>query len=76
MVIWSANFRNMIGPEDCIAMCGLEPEEVAAICEHEHICEAQAAALASYLLHQAHGAECIRTIIIEDMYEALATMEK
>ena len=60
----------MIGPEDCIAMCGLEPEEVAAICEHEHICEAQAAALASYLLHQAHGAERIRTMIIEDMYEA------
>ena len=57
----------MIGPEDCIAMCGLEPEEVAAICEHEHICEAEAAALASYLLHQAHGAERIRTMIIEDI---------
>ena len=27
----------MIGLEDCIAMCGLEPDEVAAICEHEHI---------------------------------------
>ena len=60
----------MIGPEDCIAMCGLEPEEVAAICEHEHICEAQAAALASYLLHQAHGVERIRTMIIEDIHEA------
>ena len=60
----------MIGPEDCIAMCGLEPEEVAAICEHEHICEAQAAALASYLLHQAYGAERIRTMIIDDIHEA------
>ena len=60
----------MIGPGDCIAMCGLESEEVAAICEHEHICEAQAAALASYLLHQAHGAERIRTMIIEDIDEA------
>ena len=38
----------MIGPEDCIAMCGLEPEQMAAICEHEHICETQAAALGSY----------------------------
>lgn len=24
----------MIGLEDCIAMCGLEPEELAAICQH------------------------------------------
>jgi len=60
----------MIGLEDCIAMCGLEPEEVAAICEHEQICEVQAAALASYLLHQAQGAECIRRMIIEDIDEA------
>ena len=51
-------------------MCGLEPEEVAAICEHEHICEAQAAALGSYLLHQAHGAERIGTMIVEDIHEA------
>jgi hypothetical protein len=51
-------------------MSGLEPEEVAAICEHEHICEAQAAALASYLLHQEHGAERIRTMIVEDIHEA------
>ena len=42
----------MIGQDDCIAMCGLEPEEVVAICEHEQICEVQAAALASYLLHR------------------------
>ena len=60
----------MIGLEDCIAMCGLEPEEVAAICEHEQICEVPAAALASYLLHQAHGSERIRTMIIEDIDEA------
>ena len=51
-------------------MCGLEPEEVAAICEHEQICEVQAAALASYLLHQAQGAGRIGTMIIEDIHEA------
>ncbi|MEZ5890250.1 MAG: hypothetical protein R3D52_08265 [Xanthobacteraceae bacterium] len=61
----------MISLEDCIAMCGLEPDEVAAICEHEHIGEVPAAALASYLLHQAHGAERIRTMIIEDINEAV-----
>jgi hypothetical protein len=60
----------MIGLDDCIALCGLEPEEVAAICEHQQICEVQAAALASYLLHQAHGAERIGTMIIEDIDEA------
>jgi hypothetical protein len=60
----------MIGLEDCIAMCGLEPEEVAAICEHEQICEVQAAALASYLLHQAQGRERIRAMIVEDIHEA------
>ena len=61
----------MIGLEDCIAMYGLDPEEVAAICEHEHMGEVPAAALASYLLHQAHGAERIRTMIIEDIHQAL-----
>jgi aryl-alcohol dehydrogenase-like predicted oxidoreductase len=61
----------MIGLEDCIAMCGLEPDEVAAICEHEHIGAVPASALASYLLHQAHGSERIRTMIIEDIHEAL-----
>ena len=60
----------MIGPEDCIAMCGLEPDEVAAICEHEQICEVQAAALASHLLHQSHGTQRIRTMLIEDIHEA------
>ena len=61
----------MIGLEDCIAMCGLESDEVAAICEHEHIGEVPAAALASYLLHQSHGAERIRMMIIEDIHAAL-----
>jgi DNA repair protein RadC len=60
----------MIGLEDCIAMCGLEPEEVVAICEHEHVGEVQAAALASYLLQQAHGAERIRTMFIEEIHKA------
>ena len=60
----------MIGLDDCIAMCGLEAEEVAAICEHEQICEVQAASLASYLLHQPQGAERIGTMIIEDIDEA------
>lgn len=61
----------MIALEDCIAMCGLDPEEVAAICEHEHIGDVPAAALASYLLHQPRGADRIRTMIIEDIHQSL-----
>jgi hypothetical protein len=42
-----------------------------AISEHEHIPEIAAAALADYLLHQPHGGETIRTMIIDDIHKAL-----
>lgn len=61
----------MISLEDCIALCGLDQDEVDAICEHEHIGEIPAAAMASYLLHQKHGADRIRTMIVEDIHAAL-----
>jgi hypothetical protein len=52
-------------------MCGLDEDEVAAISEHEHIPEIAAAALASYLLGQPHGNEKIRTMITDDIHNAL-----
>ena len=61
----------MISLEDCIGLCGLDEEEVAAISEHEHIPEIAAAALANYLLKQPHGGEKIRTMIIDDIHAAL-----
>jgi hypothetical protein len=61
----------MISLEDCIGMCGLDEEEVAAISEHEHIPDIAAAALASYLLKQPHGAENIRSMIVDDIHTAL-----
>ena len=61
----------MISVEDCIAMCGLSPDEVAAIGEHEHLPDVAAAALASYLLHQAGGSERIRGMIVDDIKQAL-----
>ena len=61
----------MISLEDCIGMCGLDENEVAAIAEHEHIPEIAAAALASYLLNKPHGGEAIRTMIIDDIRKAL-----
>ena len=61
----------MISKEDCIAFCGLDEEEVAAICEHEHIPEIAAAAMANYMLHQPHGGEAIRGMIVDDIRKAL-----
>ena len=52
-------------------MCGLDPAEIAAISEHEHLPEIEAAALASYLLHRAGGAREIRRMLVEDVRAAL-----
>ena len=61
----------MISLEDCIGMCGLDENEVAAISEHEHIPEIAATALADYLLKQPRGGETIRTMITDDIHQAL-----
>ncbi len=57
----------MITLEDCIALCGLTEEEVAAIAEHEHLPAVSAAAMAHYLLHQADGPERVRDMIVDDI---------
>lgn len=61
----------MISEEDMLAMCGLSEREVAAIAEHEHVPEAAAAALASYLLHKAGGETEIRRMLVDDIRKAL-----
>jgi len=61
----------MITLEDCFGMCGLDAAEIAAISEHEHLPEIEAAALASYLLHRAGGAREIRRMMIDDVRDAL-----
>ena len=55
----------MITLEDCISLCGLTEEQVLAIAEHEHLPEIAATALAQYLLHQQHGTEKIRDMIVD-----------
>jgi len=62
----------MISLEDCVAMCGLDEAEVAAIGEHEHLPEIEAAAVASELLHRSGGAREIRQMLVDDMRAALA----
>ena len=61
----------MISLEDCIAMSGLDAQEVAAIAEHEHVPEVAASALANYLLHKAGGEREIRQMIVDDIRTAL-----
>jgi len=62
---------SMISREDLIGMSGLDEDEIDALSEHEHIPEVAAAALASYLLHQPHGGEKIRAMIVDDIHKAL-----
>ena len=61
----------MISLVDICGMCDLELAEIEAIAEHEHMPDVAAAALASYLMHRAHGAEYIRDMIIDDIHLAL-----
>jgi hypothetical protein len=59
-----------ISVEDCIALCGLDEDEVAAMAEHEHVPEIVAAALAQYLLHEPGGPARIRDMIVDDIRAA------
>jgi hypothetical protein len=61
----------MISYEDCIALCGLNAGEVAAIAEHEHIPAIAASALANYLVHKAGGEKAIKRMIVDDIKLAL-----
>jgi hypothetical protein len=62
----------MISIEDCIALCGLDQDEIEAIAEHEHVPEICAAALGQYLLRRPHGSEAIRNMIVDDVKAAQA----
>ena len=66
----------MISKEDCIAFTGLTSEEVDAIAEHEHLADIAAASLANLLLHEQHGAETIRAMMVDDIRAALAQGRK
>ena len=60
----------MITLQDCVGLCDLSPSEVQAIGEHEHLPEMIAASLGNYLLHEAHGPEKVRDMIIDDIRAA------
>jgi len=62
----------MLTRDDCIALCDLTPEEVAAIAEHEHIPEIVAAELGNYLVHTPEGEARIERMIVDDIEHARA----
>ena len=62
----------MLTKEDCIALCDLSAEEVAAIAEHEHIPEIVALELGQYLVHTQQGEARIEKMIVDDIEHACA----
>ena len=62
----------MISLQDCIGLCGLTPDEIDAIAAHEHVPEVVATAIASYLIHEPHGLEKVRDMIVDDIKGAHA----
>lgn len=66
----------MLTLKDCIALCDLTEQEVAAIAEHEHIPTIVAAELGNYLVHDEDGVPMIRRYIVDDIEAAAARGDK
>ncbi len=60
----------MISLDDIVGMSGLEPEDILAIAEHEHMSPSVAAALGSYLSQSQGGLETVRDMIMDDIRHA------
>jgi len=60
----------MLTFDDCVALCELTEEEIAAIADHEHLPMIVAAELGSYLIQGPDGALRIKRIILDDMMVA------
>jgi len=61
----------MISKDDILDMCDLERDEIDAIAEHEHVPEIVAAAIGDYLMHEVHGMERVRDMIVDDIRSAI-----
>jgi len=60
----------MLTFDDCVALCELTEDEIAAIAEHEHLPMIVAAELGNYLIQGPDGALRIKRIILDDMLVA------
>ncbi len=57
----------MLTYEDCLALCDLTDEEVAAVAEHEHIPRLVALEMGNYLIHTKEGVPLLKRIILDDI---------
>ncbi len=60
----------MLTWKDCLDLCELTEEEIAAIAEHEHIPQMVAVELGNYLIHGPNGVPAIKAIIKDDIAAA------
>lgn len=60
----------MLTFDDCLALCELTEDEIAAIAEHEHLPMIVAAELGSYLIQGPDGALTVKRIILDDILAA------
>jgi hypothetical protein len=60
----------MLTWEDCVALCELTEDEIAAIAEHEHLTQMAAAEFGNYVVHSPQGVPMIRRIILDDIAAA------
>lgn len=60
----------MLTFDDCLGLCDLTEEEVAAIAEHEHLPMIVAAELGNYIIQGSDGALRVKRIIIDDIRHA------
>ena len=66
----------MLSYEDCLALCELSEEEIAAIAEHEHIPRIVAIEFANFLCYLPGGEPRIRRIILDDIARAKTRGDK
>ncbi|SFP75819.1 hypothetical protein SAMN04488047_11257 [Tranquillimonas alkanivorans] len=66
----------MITLDDIEDMTILTREEIAAVAEHEHLPELDAAVLGDYVMHAHHGPARVQTMICEDIRDALHRRDK
>lgn len=55
---------------DCVGLCDLTPEEIAAFAQHEHLPEIAALEFATYLVHRPDGAMAMKRMILDDIEAA------
>ena len=60
----------MLTLEDCIGLSGIEPDEIAAVAEHEHLPFVVALEKGSWMLDHSWGPPAIRQMIRDDLEDA------